>query len=358
MRPRAFAGAVASPAPKRRSQGMWSARLAATAKHFPGLGRADVNTDDATATSTPELGPFRAAIGAGVPLMMLSHALYPGLDTHRIASQSPRIATDLLRDDLGFDGVAITDSLEAQAVLDRSGVARRSRAVAARGSRPDPHDRQRQLEGRVPAAARTGPQLAGRSASECGAQRPACSRSSAALGWHCREPADVPRGSGGASPRVASLSGRRRPRAPAPVPSARGAPSGCRRGGAPRSRPGAAPRRRCRRRGSARACPRSRRAAPGPRSARAAPRGCRGCAASGRPTPSTRAAPAPRRKPYSRECSRKRPTTDVTRMFSDTPGTPGAQAADAAHVDVHLRRPPATPRRGRGCSGRPRASSA
>jgi beta-N-acetylhexosaminidase len=122
MQTRAFAGAVAA-STKAAIAGMWSARLAATAKHFPGMGRADVNTDDAPATSTPELGPFRAAIDAGVPLVMLSHALYPGIDTHRIASQSPRIATELLRDDLGFDGVAITDSLEAQAVLDRSGVA-------------------------------------------------------------------------------------------------------------------------------------------------------------------------------------------------------------------------------------------
>ena len=122
MRTRAFAGAVAA-STKAAVAGMWSARLAATAKHFPGLGRADANTDDASANSTPELGPFRAAIRAGVPIVMLSHALYPGLDTHRIASQSPRIATELLRDDLGFDGVAITDSLEAQAVLDRSGVA-------------------------------------------------------------------------------------------------------------------------------------------------------------------------------------------------------------------------------------------
>jgi beta-N-acetylhexosaminidase len=122
MQPRAFAGAVAA-STKAAIAGMWSARLAATAKHFPGLGRADANTDDATATSSPELGPFRAAIGADVPLVMLSHALYPGLDADRIASQSPRIATELLRDELGFDGVAITDSLEAQAVLDRSGVA-------------------------------------------------------------------------------------------------------------------------------------------------------------------------------------------------------------------------------------------
>jgi beta-N-acetylhexosaminidase len=122
MQTRAFAGAVAA-STKAAIAGMWSARLAATAKHFPGLGRADVNTDDAPATSTPELGPFRAAIGADVPLVMLSHALYPGIDTRRIASQSPRIATELLREELGFDGVAITDSLEAQAVLDRSGVA-------------------------------------------------------------------------------------------------------------------------------------------------------------------------------------------------------------------------------------------
>jgi len=122
MQTRAFAGAVAA-STKAAIAGMWSARLAATAKHFPGMGRADANTDDAAATSTPELGPFRAAIGAGVPLVMLSHALYPGLDTRRIASQSPRIATELLRDQLGFDGVTITDSLEAQAVLDRSGVA-------------------------------------------------------------------------------------------------------------------------------------------------------------------------------------------------------------------------------------------
>jgi beta-N-acetylhexosaminidase len=122
MQTRAFAGAVAA-STKAAIAGMWSARLAATAKHFPGMGRAEVNTDDAPATSTPELAPFRAAIDAGVPLVMLSHALYPGIDTHRIASQSPRIATALLRDDLAFDGVAITDSLEAQAVLDRSGVA-------------------------------------------------------------------------------------------------------------------------------------------------------------------------------------------------------------------------------------------
>jgi beta-N-acetylhexosaminidase len=122
MASRAFSAQV-GPSTQAAVEGMWSAHLAATAKHFPGLGGATVNTDDAGATARPELGPFRAAIRSHVPLVMLSHALYPDLDADRIASQSPRIATSLLRDQLGFDGVVVTDSLEAQAVLARSGVA-------------------------------------------------------------------------------------------------------------------------------------------------------------------------------------------------------------------------------------------
>jgi beta-N-acetylhexosaminidase len=53
---------------------------------------------------------------------MASHALYPALDPEHIASQSPAILRDLLRGELGFDGLAITDSLEAEAVLARSSV--------------------------------------------------------------------------------------------------------------------------------------------------------------------------------------------------------------------------------------------
>jgi len=126
---RAFAGDAAAVAASTRAavEGMGAARVAATAKHFPGLGRAAVNTDDGSATVpgalTADLVPFRAAIAERVPLVMLSHALYPALDARRIASQSPAIATGLLRRRLGFEGVAVTDSLEAQAVLDRSDVA-------------------------------------------------------------------------------------------------------------------------------------------------------------------------------------------------------------------------------------------
>jgi beta-N-acetylhexosaminidase len=54
---------------------------------------------------------------------MLSHASYPALGSRGIASQSRPIVTGLLRDRLGFDGMIVTDSLEADAVLARSGVA-------------------------------------------------------------------------------------------------------------------------------------------------------------------------------------------------------------------------------------------
>jgi beta-N-acetylhexosaminidase len=127
---RAFDGDPEGIAARTRAsvEGMSSAGVAATAKHFPGLGRAQVNTDDGSALVTgpvtADLVPFRAAIEAGVPLVMLSHALYPDLDPNRIASQSREVVSGLLRDRLAYDGVIVTDSMEAQAVLDRSGVAR------------------------------------------------------------------------------------------------------------------------------------------------------------------------------------------------------------------------------------------
>jgi beta-N-acetylhexosaminidase len=99
--------------------------VASTAKHFPGLGGAKVNTDAATVTvrrtqaelEKVDLPPFAAAIRAGVPLVMIGHGRYPALDPARIASQSPAIVGDLLRERLGFRGVVVTDSMEAQASL-------------------------------------------------------------------------------------------------------------------------------------------------------------------------------------------------------------------------------------------------
>ena len=129
MATRSFAGDERGIAARTRAsiRGLHDTGVAATVKHFPGLGGATVNTDDGPATvHVPlrrDLVPFRAAVDEGVPLVMLSHASYPKLDTRRIASQSPQIVTGLLRERLGFDGVIVTDSLEADAVLARSGVA-------------------------------------------------------------------------------------------------------------------------------------------------------------------------------------------------------------------------------------------
>jgi beta-N-acetylhexosaminidase len=99
--------------------------VASTAKHFPGLGGARRNTDRAEVTilrtrpelETVDLRPFAAAVRAGVPLVMVGHARYPALDRARIASQSSTIVEDVLRGELGFRGVVITDSMEAKASL-------------------------------------------------------------------------------------------------------------------------------------------------------------------------------------------------------------------------------------------------
>jgi len=104
--------------------GWHEAGVATTIKHFPGLGGATVNTDDGPATIKrtraeldADLAPFRAAIDAGTEFVMAGHATYPALDGLHIASQSPAVIDGLLRQELGFDGVVMTDSLEAAAAL-------------------------------------------------------------------------------------------------------------------------------------------------------------------------------------------------------------------------------------------------
>ena len=120
-------------------RGYASGRVAATVKHFPGIGAATASTDDAPVTidrprselERSDLAPFRAA-AADAPLVMAGHALYPALDRRRIASQSPAILGGLLRGALRFRGAVITDSMEAEAVLSRSTVEVAAvRAVAA-----------------------------------------------------------------------------------------------------------------------------------------------------------------------------------------------------------------------------------
>ena len=131
MSGRAFPGGPSEVATLTRAavEGYGGTRVAATVKHFPGLGGATANTDDEPVAleRTPEqllgedLPPFRAAIEARVPLVMASHALYPALDPDAIASQSRYVLHRLLRQRLRFRGVVVTDSLEAQAVTARAG---------------------------------------------------------------------------------------------------------------------------------------------------------------------------------------------------------------------------------------------
>lgn len=84
---------------------------AACAKHFPGLGSTPISTDEARVHGvlrTEDLAPFKAAIRAGVPCVMVGHAIYPRLGPRRASLERETYA--LLRR-LGFRGVAVTDSL-------------------------------------------------------------------------------------------------------------------------------------------------------------------------------------------------------------------------------------------------------
>ena len=92
-------------------------RVAATAKHFPGLGAAHASTDDhVVSVGTSPLEPFARAVAAGVKLVMVSSAVYPHLDTSGTPAVFSRpIVTELLRTRMGFTGVVVTDALDAPA---------------------------------------------------------------------------------------------------------------------------------------------------------------------------------------------------------------------------------------------------
>jgi beta-N-acetylhexosaminidase len=131
--PRSFLGTRAfSPSPSVASRlavafvdGLQQSGVAATAKHFPGLGYASANTDFRTVVvraGLPALRrgllPFRSAIDDGVQLVMVSNASYPALDpSGRPAVFSPLIVSGLLRTQLGFTGVIVSDTLTAPAAL-------------------------------------------------------------------------------------------------------------------------------------------------------------------------------------------------------------------------------------------------
>jgi len=98
--------------------------IMAVAKHFPGIGRTIKDSHfflpeldiDLSVLKQSDLIPFMAAKNEGVTGIMLSHILYPRLDEKWPASLSPFIARDLLRTQIGYDGLVMTDDLDMKAI--------------------------------------------------------------------------------------------------------------------------------------------------------------------------------------------------------------------------------------------------
>jgi beta-N-acetylhexosaminidase len=104
------------------ASGLGSKGVLPAMKHFPGIGFATQNTDThvvtikaSKAALAPGLLPYRTAIGHDIPLIMLSNATYTAYDSIYAAGWSHAIAVTLLRDELGFTGVTITDGLDGTA---------------------------------------------------------------------------------------------------------------------------------------------------------------------------------------------------------------------------------------------------
>lgn len=109
--------------------GLQDNKVVACGKHFPGHG--DTNADShkelpiveasRERLEAVEFPPFRRAASAGIGTMMTAHVLYKALDDRLPATLSPAIITNLLREELKYDGVVLTDDLEMQAIVDHYG---------------------------------------------------------------------------------------------------------------------------------------------------------------------------------------------------------------------------------------------
>ncbi|MFE3164793.1 glycoside hydrolase family 3 protein [Streptomyces sp. NPDC059224] len=122
--------------------GLQSAGVAACTKHFPGHGDTAVDSHlalpriDAAGDvlHARELAPFRAAIAAGTRAVMSAHILVPALDPARPATLSRTILTDLLRGELGYEGLIVTDGMEMQAISATYGIEHGSVLAIAAGA--------------------------------------------------------------------------------------------------------------------------------------------------------------------------------------------------------------------------------
>lgn len=117
--------------------GLQSAGLAACAKHFPGHGDTAVDSHLSLPVVSEDphlraLEPFKAAIAAGVKAVMSAHIVVPSLDDAP-ATISHRIMTGLLRDELGFEGLAVSDGLEMRALTNARSLAENAVLALAAG---------------------------------------------------------------------------------------------------------------------------------------------------------------------------------------------------------------------------------
>jgi len=112
------------------ARGLASAGVASCAKHFPGHGDTDLDSHFAlpriaherARLDAVELAPFRACRGV-IPSIMTAHVLFDALDKDVPATLSKRVITGLLREELGYDGVIVSDDLEMKAVAAHWGIA-------------------------------------------------------------------------------------------------------------------------------------------------------------------------------------------------------------------------------------------
>lgn len=122
--------------------GLQAAGVAACTKHFPGHGDTAVDSHRTlpridvarSLLQARDVAPFRAAIAAGTKAIMSAHILVPALDEEYPATLSRRVLTDLLREDLGYDGLIVTDGMEMQAIAATYGIERGSVLAIAAGA--------------------------------------------------------------------------------------------------------------------------------------------------------------------------------------------------------------------------------
>ncbi|WP_167262645.1 glycoside hydrolase family 3 protein [Alkalibacillus almallahensis] len=123
------------------TEGLQSTGVAATAKHFPGHGDTDVDSHlglpevphDRERLEQVELAPFQQAMEAGVDMIMTAHVTFPQIDDTKVTSQktgekvtlpatlSHKVLTELMREDMGYDGIITTDAMNMNAITDHFG---------------------------------------------------------------------------------------------------------------------------------------------------------------------------------------------------------------------------------------------